>query len=102
MLHTICSAIGQPHVAAVLVGAKIAAGDQCIGQRGHPAGQRLGFDTAAGDHQRDARLVDEDRIGFIDQRRAEGREHEMLRVQHQLIAQKIESDFVGGRVGHVA
>src|SRR6266568_3313698 len=57
---------------------------------------------AAGDDQRNARLVEQNRIGFIDQGHGEGPVYLGLRVQGKLIAKIIEADLVCRGVGDIA
>ncbi len=56
----------------------------------------------AGDDERCARLVDQDRIDLVDDRVVEGPlDHSVLAVLH-VVAQIVEADFVVGAVGDVA
>ena len=56
---------------------------------------------AARDDERNACLVDQDRVRFVDHRRGERTQHLLMGVTRELIAQIVEADLVGGRVGDV-
>ena len=56
----------------------------------------------AGQHQRHQRLVDEHRVGLVDQRHIGIGRHQVVDVGYQLIAQHVEADLVDRGVGDVA
>ena len=56
---------------------------------------------AARNHERYARLVDHQRIGFVDERDVEGPVHEAAGVHRQQVAKVVKTGFLGGDVGHV-
>ncbi len=95
------AALGEEHVAAVLVGFVVGAGLQL----GHHGGdleridRRIGH--VAGDDQRNPRLVDENRIGLVDDGVVERPLHDLVGVCRQLVAQKIETGFLGRGIGNV-
>ena len=68
----------------------------------HLMGQRLFARFTARDHQRNARFIDEDRIGFIDHRGCERPMDLLARIERQAVAQMIEPNLVGGGIGDVA
>ena len=67
-----CTVIGQRDVAAVLISAKVAAAPEQSAPRVTAALRASGSASmlAAGDHQRNARFIDQDGIRFIDHRGA--------------------------------
>ena len=62
-------------------------------------GDRIG--RAAGNHERNARFVDEDRIDFVDDRRCKRTVHELGGVQRQTVAKVVEANFGGRGICHV-
>jgi hypothetical protein len=68
----------------------------------HTAGQRLFIRLAARDHERDARFINQDRIGFIDHRGGERAMNLVLREQAKLVAKIVEADLVRRGVGNIA
>ena len=93
--------LGQLDVTAVLVGVEMDARCERGHERGQPRRARdLATDTA-GDDQRHARLVDEERVGFVHEREMERAVNELLTIDRQQIAQMIESRFFGGHIGDV-
>ena len=93
--------LGEVNVAAVRVGVVVVAGDQFAYQpddfelRGLPV-------RGAREHERDQRLVDEHRIGLVDQRHVGVRRHQVVDVGDELVAQHVEPDLVDRGVGDVA
>ena len=55
----------------------------------------------AGDDQRRARLVDQDRVDLVDDRVVEAALHALRRREHHVVAQVVEAEFVVGAVGDV-
>ncbi len=55
----------------------------------------------AGDDERRARLVDQDRIHFVDDRVGEPPLHLLRNLVHHVVAQVVEAEFVVGAVGDV-
>ena len=60
------------------------------------------FLRRAADDERRARLVDEDRVDFVDQREVELALHEVFHLPRHVVAQIVEADFVVRDVGYVA
>ena len=58
--------------------------------------------AGSGQHQRDQRLVDQHRVGFVDQGDVRVGRHQVVDIGHQLIAQHVEADLVDRRVGDIA
>ena len=56
----------------------------------------------AGDDERGARLVDQDRVDFVDDRVIVAALHHLLEMILHVVAQIVEAQFVVGGVGHVA
>src|SRR5215813_6985036 len=99
--HTVNPALGERDVSAVLVGLPVFA----FGGRGHYLGDAVGTGlrprTFAGDHQRYARLVNEDRIGFVNDREVEGAMDQLIMRSAKSVAQEIEAGFFGGGVSDI-
>ena len=93
--------IGHFDVAPVLVGVVVDAGDERRDQLRQTRRARHVPVEAAGDHQRDARLVDHQRIRFVHEREMERPVHQIGGLRREEIAQVIEPGFLGGHVGHV-
>ena len=55
----------------------------------------------ARDDERRARLVDQDRVDFVDDRVVEAALHALRRLEHHVVAQVIEAELVVGAVGDV-
>ena len=64
------------------------------------APRRVAVD-APGNHQRDARLIDHQRIGFIDEREVKRTVHQIGSLHRQQVAQVIEAGLFRGDVGDV-
>ena len=92
---------GQVDVAGVFVGRVVGARLKLPREHGHAMRQVLGGGGGARDHQGNARFVDQDGIGFVDQREVEVALDQIGRIVTQMVAQQIEADFVGGGVGDV-
>ena len=88
-------------VAAVGVGVVILAGLQLTDQSNDLQPRRLPV-AGSGQHQRHQRLVDQHRVGLVDQGHVRVGRHQVGDVGHQLIAQHVEADLVDRRVGDVA
>ena len=74
-----------------------------------PRDQRIDLDVklgaflrGPGNDQRRARLVDQDRVDFIDDGEGQFALYAILEPKRQIVAQVIETEFVVGAVGHVA
>ncbi len=97
----LCAGLGEVNVAVVGIGVVVVARDQFAYQpddfelREFPV-------RCAREHQRDQRLVDEHRIGLVDQRYVGVRRHQVGDVGDQLVAQHVEPDLVDGGIGDVA
>ena len=87
-----------------------AAIDGAVNGNAEAADQLIGRDregafvviVAAGDYERNARFVDQNRIGLVDDGRGERALDLVRKIERQTVAQKIEADFVGRGVEHVA
>ena len=93
--------LGQMHVAAIGVGVVMHAGLQRADQPDDLQPRLLAV-AGSGQHQRDQRLVDQHRVGFVDQGDVRVGRHQVVDIGHQLIAQHVEADLVDRRVGDVA
>ena len=60
------------------------------------------FLRAAGNHQRDSRFVDENRVGLVHEREVEGPVDQIVLAHAQVVAQVVEPCFFGRYVGDVA
>ncbi len=58
--------------------------------------------AGSGQHQGHQRLVDQHRVGLVDQGHVRVGRHQIVDIGHQLIAQHVEADLVDRRVGDVA
>ncbi len=97
----LCAGLGEVNVAAVGIGVVVVARDQFADQ---PDDLELrGFAVrCARQHQRHQRLVDEHRVGLVDQRDVGVRRHQVVDVGDQLVAQHVEPDLVDRGIGDVA
>ena len=94
--------LGQVDVAAVGVGVVIASpACQLADQLDDLQPRRLPV-GGAGQHQRHQRLVDQHRVGLVDQGHVRVGRHQVGDVGDQLIAQHVEADLVDRGVGDVA
>jgi len=93
--------LGQVDVAVVGVGLVILAGMQLTDQPNDLQPRRLPV-GGSGQHQRDQRLVDQHRVGLVDQGHVRVRGHQVGDIGDQLIAQHVEADLVDRAVGDVA
>ena len=100
-LELLCTRLGEVHIATVGVGVVVLARDEFAYQPDDFDLRRLPV-TGAGQHQRHQRLVDEHRVGFVDERHVRVRRHQILDVGDQLVAQHVEPDLVDRGVGDVA
>ena len=107
------AAIGEEDVVPVLVDLEVLSALEPAhdrGQSGQQTAVLAGF--GAGDHQRDARLVDQDGVGLVDDRGVKRRAlvtldqrpavHLIGELQAQAVAQQIEAGLLRGDVGDVA
>ncbi len=94
--------VGQSDVAAEFVKGEIEPAVEAAHQWIGAARQRLFVFLAAREHQRDARFVDEDGIGLVDDRRLERPVNLIFEPQRQIVAQIVEADFVGSGIGDIA
>jgi hypothetical protein len=98
LLH---AGLGQLDVATVFVDVEMHPGGERSHQRGQARrGRDLAFD-AAGDDQGHARLVDQERIRFVDERVTKRTVDERAAIHCQQIAQLIESRLFGGHIRDV-
>ena len=101
MLDLLEPGVGQLDVVAVFVGGVVHAGRE----RGHqrreypaPAGRA---DHPPGDDERHTGLVDEERIGFVDQREASRPVYGAASMVDQLVTQEVEPRFLRGHIRDV-
>jgi hypothetical protein len=96
------AAVGEEDVAGVFVGREIEARLQPAGDfRQTPeVGPRLV--EMAGDHQRDPRLVDQDRVGLVHQSEMEGAVDLTPEVETEAVAQEVEPGLLHRQIGDVA
>ncbi len=64
--------------------------------------QGTGASIAAGDDQRDARLIDQNGIHLVDNGRGKGTVHLLVQAKREPVAQDVEADLIGGSVRNVA
>ena len=100
-LELLRAGLGEVHVAAVGVGVVVLARDQLADEPDDLHLRRLAV-RGARQHQRHQRLVDEHRVGLVDQRDVGVRRHQIVDVGDQLVAQHVEADLVDRGVGDVA
>ncbi len=94
--------VEQEDVAPRLVGVEVDARLEAAGELGEAGeGGSLPLQRA-GDDQRDARLVDEDRVGLVDQGEVQRAVDLLGAVDRQAVAQQVEAGLPGGQVGDVA
>ena len=94
--------LGEVDVARVFVLAVVPAEDEAIAPT-QPCGtaNTSGDGGPAGDHQRDARFIDQDGIDLVDDDVLKWALDQVAGVVAEMIAQIIEADFVRGGVGDV-
>ncbi len=85
-------------VAFVFLGLRLEPGNQHV----HLLVQLGGVRRRAGNDQRRARLVDQDRVHLIDNGVIERPLHPVFQTERHVVAQIVEAEFVVGAVGHVA
>ena len=100
-LELLRAGLGEVHVAAVGIGLVIRARNQFADEPDDFDLRRLSVGGAR-QHQRHQRLVDEHRVGLVDQRHVGVRRHQVVDVGDQLVAQHVEADLVDRAVGDVA
>jgi hypothetical protein len=99
-LGVFASAVGEVDGTAVVVDLVVHLRFQPAHHLGHATGRLRSAVRATGDDQRNAGLVDQQRIGFVDQREVERSLHQLGRVVTQGVPQQVESGFFGSDVGH--
>ena len=97
--------IGEVNVAVVIVGGEKGVGIFIGDELAHQS-HDLQFGclpmAGAGQHERHQCLVHQHRVGLVDDRDVGVGRHQIGDIDHQLIAQHIESDFIDRRVGDIA
>ena len=100
--HALDAGIGQLHIAREFV-------ERVVHVRAKPAttastryANAESSAHSARDDQRDARLVDQDGIGLVDDGKCKRPLDQFVRAPRQTVAQVVEADFVRSRVGHIA
>ena len=78
-LDVVDAVFGQLDVASVLVGVEVDAGPSDATSAASRGADDVVAVDAPGDHEGDARLVDHQRVGFIDEREMERTMHEIAR-----------------------
>jgi hypothetical protein len=94
--------VGERDVAPVFVQREVQAAMHLRDDGIHQPRHRYFLGVAAGQHHRNARLIDQDRIRLVDHGRVEGAVNLLPGTQSDLVAQRIEPDLIGGGVGDVA
>ena len=94
--------IGQPHVPAILIHLEILMPPEPSYNAVRTQSGRLAGAAAAGNHQRDASLIDQDGVGLIDYRAVKRPLHQILRPHAKAVAKEVETNFVRGRIRDVA
>ena len=100
LLHDLGAARGEPGVAAVLVALVVRAGPQRADDLGD-LGVGLRVVGRAGEHERHLRLVDEHRVGLVDQHHVRRPADHAGHVGAQPVAQHVEADLADRPVGDV-
>ncbi len=91
----------EAHAFAGAVGDRVVIGDEVLNHlvdRHVEIGLVLG---RAGDDQRGARFVDQDRVDFVDDRMVERALHHLAALVLHVVAQVVEAEFVVGTVGNI-
>jgi hypothetical protein len=101
LLELAGSLVGEVDVAAVCVGVVVLDGDELADEPDDLQPRRLAMGGAR-QHEWHQRLVDQHRVGFVDEGDVGVGRHQVVDVGDQLVAQHVEADFVDRRVGHVA
>ncbi len=94
--------VSERDVAAEFIEREIEPAAEAAHQRIGAAGDGLFVFFTAGEHERNAGFVDQDGIGLVDHGGVERAVDLIFEPQRQMVAQKVEADFVGGGVGDVA
>ena len=102
VLHGLNAGVGERDIPPVLIHREMEVAPKVARHAVHAMSQRFFIRFAARDHQGDARLVDEDRIGFIDYSGREWPMHLVLGEKSKLIAKIIEANLIRRGVGDVA
>jgi len=92
--------LGEVNVADVIVDLVILAGTQAPGKHGHLV-IRAAFGHRARQDQRNQRLVDEHRVGLVDEDHVRGRNEELLHVLAQTVPEDVKAQLAHRRVGHL-
>ena len=93
---------GEGDAAAVLGHRVVLALAQATHQRGGGVHRVLLAGDRAGEHHRHPRLVDQDRVGLVHDRRLQRRLHPLGHVGDELVAQVVEAGLADRHVGDVA
>ena len=92
--------VGEHHVARLVVGLVVQPGTQPAHDLGHlQVGRALA--RGAREHQRHQRLVDQHRVGLVDQQHVRVRADQVGHVRGEPVAEQVEADLADRRVGHL-
>ena len=94
--------LGDRHRVRLLVDGEVLVLDQARDDLGELAVELGRVVALARDDERRARLVDEDRVDFVDDREVEVALHHLVERPRHVVAQVVEPDLVVGDVGDVA
>ena len=104
LLQSSGAGVGEVHVAAVVVGGEVFVGIAIRDELAHQSHDlQLGCLPMgrAGQHQRHQGLIDQDRVGLVDDRDIRVGRDEIRDVGDELVAQDVKADLVDRRVGDV-
>ena len=102
MLDPVDAVVRQKDIAAMLVAGEIRLGSQLARDRRHLSQTDAGLVDVPRNHEGNARLVDQDRVGLVDQCEPEGTVHQTRLAQAQAVTQQIEARLPGRHVRDVA
>ena len=68
----------------------------------HAIDQRIVVDFTSSNHERDARLVDQDRIGLVDKGCGKRAVDLIAHIERELVAEVIKADFIRGGIRNIA